>query len=433
MTDDEWAGHATTLSDVVCLSREDQVDTVTFMLTFLEYPTPPLSILLDESAGARERSVVFRAFHAFKWLGTARLDVIIKHDTSGLIRLILKKAWTNILKWMKYLLANDHAVSVVDQDPVKTSQWMIGFTCAFLCDMCEVGCFLDEIMQDTALSILVVTAYTRQDVEVLISLDKAYAFSDAPTLVLTRFIAQLTIPFMLGTPHAAIDLLRGKERGIVNMALQHLKNVPKMESGNDAAFRKIRLHLTLLLLMDEVESIKSLLSKSSTVSQVVSSLKYAIDIHSIPSSILSQDSSLFETTIQSSLQYLDVVFTRRRADLAIRTALSDRVEQALLALTRAHNENGYDDASGVSMLLARFASYTCWRTVVGSVVRCVGRAFTRDPILHQYRTLGRQWSLVRRYAMERFICKYLFDEAYRRYGVTCANVCYSITHSAHLS
>ena len=72
--------------------------------------------------------------------------------------------------------------------------------------------------------------------------------------------------------------------------------------------------------------------------------------------------------------------------------------------------------------MTQLASYTIFRTVVAKIADATERVFKENQRLGQSDQAEEYWTVLLRYSTERLVCKYLFDESYRRNGRKCWGV-----------
>lgn len=159
-----------------------------------------------------------------QYLGESRFDLVLVEDSSlaGKVRRLIERSWPNILKWLKYLLANAEHIGVGGFDHAIITQSAIGYICTFLRDMCQFGIFTDKVIDDPFIFDIAVLAFLTQDVRVLSAMEK---LSRSPALLLSRFLAHRQLPPNADeqTKDSLRSFLGGLERPIVKCAFQHLR------------------------------------------------------------------------------------------------------------------------------------------------------------------------------------------------------------------
>ena len=415
----------TLFSQINFLPLNYQVMVIDLALANFRQPFPRPDDLLDRSPSHPARLTVMKATSALKYLRGDGLRILLSSDTSGKIRIQFEQAWPHILKWIRFLLTI--RASTGETDPSRSTQDIIGSVCAFLCDMNEQEFISRRIMEDPVTFAIVLSAYLQHDPHALISIDSENkppsAKSDAPAHILSQIL-------QYRTKHAnlkdSLRILDGQEKKMIELALEHLRRAPNMSLATSAPFRKVRTNIFLLDMLTHIDSFIPYLVKNKIIVATVSALKFIV-AHN-PSPPENTDPLLLPSGIVACLKLLFFFVSRPRADQCIRVMLSEHVEFSLSTVAQLIPSNPRDDspetryANLSKLILAQLASYVVSHSAVNSIVLATERAFLENPALGKSKQVGGMWSLLQRYAIERAICKYIFDEASARIGIKCNSV-----------
>jgi hypothetical protein len=407
-------------------------------------------------SSARAREAISDVAHLFEcWAGSGVYNVLTS-DQTGTLQGIVVTAWPRCVQWLQFLTENFESIGFQSrlnesvQVPELCSQLLLIVCANFLCSAYANDTLRGMINRDANVVQILIDIHLKVNAQRMQRLEEVedvafWMYSSPSRLLALVLLAQINptpneppIP----TEHGCKEMLCRLEKysgSIVDTALQHLTLDVSSPPSAPLQYKIQRISDLMHLLhhLSSVETFKEQLRRPRTVSTVAKVLQLCISSKDsgrnavIP--IMGMQHAFYfsvSSVLKDGLGLLNALFTTDPyANRSIIVALNAGVAETCAAVTHWHTSDpsmpeGEKVIGKVFDCLVQFSRCSHYRAVVYKLTGAIESAFALKMVTRiiQNESVGSIWAAIRSRALERAICRYLFDKAHEAVRKKCTTV-----------